>query len=77
MKFVPYFARCVDPGQVAEVRVSGDAHHFCVQRFKLIHRLTESNDFCRTHKGTEETGKSVLFKFDLLFLAFQFCWIKF
>lgn len=55
-----FLARRVDPGQVSEVRVGGDADHFATDCAEFRHPLGESDDFRWADEGATEEKERVL-----------------
>ena len=53
-----YLPRRVYPGQVAEVGIHRHCNDFTVHIMKFIGFVTESNNFCRTHKGARKKGRN-------------------
>ena len=48
-----YLSWCVDPGKMTEVRISGNADHFCIECLELSDFITECDNLSWADKGAE------------------------
>ena len=48
-----YLSWCVDPSQVAKMRVCRAANDFSADSFKLVNAIAKSDDFSRAYKSAE------------------------